>query len=998
MHSRTELIKRIDSARLYLTGRALAAILLAAAAGTCVGVIMLFAIPPLLPAAARHWFAAFAVCAGTACAVVLSVRQWRRSPPHVSRRTASALLAAETGADTIMTGTDIALWGEGGAEKRGASAELAGAEICEAETSAKRAEISGIRVDDGIRRIAALAALLFICAVFLHWQFPARSMSGIAAIKAAIWPPEIFVSDLRVTIEPPGYTGISATTVESSGDAIKALAGSTLTIEARLSSSVETGALRLSDGSEIPLVFMESAGAPAFKALLPVVRPVSAEARFLRKSREVPSNMKPLAVELLADESPKVELMRPAAESLSIYSESRVDVEFASSDDYGISRAEIVLSGDTEIRIPVEIQPGKSAGATAGFRPISHPELGARARMRVVVWDNDDVSGPKQASSKSIDITFIDTAKLLSDMEKKAKELLRAMNEHLGHQEESAGIDPDEMKRLQDEAREIMEHVKAFDEFMERMDSDPESFARAAVSDMEKETRRAFEPFLDRAEKREDVARQTGKNIKTVENLLKNIAMERALSKGESMSSLQRDLFDKIASGESADKLMPLLDQIQGMMNELASALSKNAPPLPDEMRNSSAMKNMPFDEMNKMLDKLREAIAAGDMDAAKKLAESILGMMNQLMAAMGGAAGSAADEAHARVMREMNQLESEIREVIAEQENILKDTEELDRDEDGDKSGQPDKKQQQEQNDKIQQLLKIISEAASRMEALGSVMHWRKSAGKKENFTRFLETRMRVTGAIAEISSNLGRNMSAALSSAQALNGSFDDFHRETTQVLDEQDAAGRANEARYYADGHTAIEKLIEELQKSKKQPRKSPISPRQKRAAKELSTQESGLSGKTGGLQQKLRSASERLSFLGGGAAEKAEAARSEMDSAAGGLEGGDMPGAAGSERGAIQKLSEAAGELQKASMAMSMAMGGGGGGKFRIFKPGQEGEGEGMGVKRGHVEIPAEAEMRELRGFRERVMKAMREGKYPKGYESEVESYYKRLITH
>lgn len=998
MHSTTELIKRIDRARIYLAGRALAAILLAAAAGICAGAIALFAIPPMLPASARHWFAAFAVCAGTACAVVLSVRQWLRSPPLVSRRMASALLAAETGADTIMTGTDIALWGEDGAEKRGASAELAGEEILQAETTAKRAEISGIGVDDGIRRIAALAALLFICAAFLHWQFPARSMSGIAAIRAALWPPEIFVSNLRVTIEPPGYTGIPAATVESSGEAIKALPGSTLSVEGSLGSSVETGSLRLSDGSEIPLVIVESAGAPSFKALLPVTRPVKAEARFLRKSREVPSNMKPFPVELLADELPEVELMRPAAESLTIYTDSRVDVEFASSDDYGISRAEIVLAGDAETRIPVEIQPGKSVGASAGFRPVSHPELGARARMRVVVWDNDDVSGPKQASSRAIDITFIDTAMLLSEMEKKAKELLGAMNEHLGHQEESAGVDPDEMKRLQNEAREILEHVKAFNEFMERMDSDPESFAKAVVSDMENETRRAFEPFIVQAEKREDVTRQTGKNIRTVENLLKNIAMERALSKGESMSSLQRDLFDKIAAGESADKLMPLLDLIQNMMNELASALSKNAPPLPDEMRNSGDMKNMPFDEMNKMLDKLREAIAAGDMDAAKKLAENILGMMNRLMASMGGAAGSAADEAHARVMREMNQLESEIREIISEQESIMKDTEELDRDEDGDEPGQSDKKQQQERNDKIQRLLKSISEAAARMEALGSVMHWRKSAGKKGDFSGFLETRMRVNGAIAEINRNLGRDMPAALSSAQALNGSFDDFHRETAQVLDEQDAAGRGNEARYYSDGHAAIEKLIEELQKTRKQPRKSPMSPRQKQAANELSLKESGLSGKTGVLQQKLRSASERLSFLGGGAAEKAEAARSEMDAAAGGLEGGDIPVAANSERGAIQKLSEAAGELQKASMAMSMAMGGGGGGKFRLFKPGQEGEGEGMGVKRGHVEIPAEAEMRELRGFRERVMKAMREGKYPKGYESEVESYYKRLITH
>ena len=63
--------------------------------------------------------------------------------------------------------------------------------------------------------------------------------------------------------------------------------------------------------------------------------------------------------------------------------------------------------------------------------------------------------------------------------------------------------------------------------------------------------------------------------------------------------------------------------------------------------------------------------------------------------------------------------------------------------------------------------------------------------------------------------------------------------------------------------------------------------------------------------------------------------------------------------------------------------------------------QRGQGRGGGrggqdVDRSRVEIPAEAEARQWRAFREEVLKAMREGNYPEEYEREVERYYERLI--
>jgi hypothetical protein len=52
--------------------------------------------------------------------------------------------------------------------------------------------------------------------------------------------------------------------------------------------------------------------------------------------------------------------------------------------------------------------------------------------------------------------------------------------------------------------------------------------------------------------------------------------------------------------------------------------------------------------------------------------------------------------------------------------------------------------------------------------------------------------------------------------------------------------------------------------------------------------------------------------------------------------------------------------------------------------------------GRDVDRSPVEIPKEMEARELRAFRDDVLKAMRSGRYPKDYEKEVERYYERLI--
>jgi hypothetical protein len=146
------------------------------------------------------------------------------------------------------------------------------------------------------------------------------------------------------------------------------------------------------------------------------------------------------------------------------------------------------------------------------------------------------------------------------------------------------------------------------------------------------------------------------------------------------------------------------------------------------------------------------------------------------------------------------------------------------------------------------------------------------------------------------------------------------------------------------------------------------------------------------RTGDLAERLEDLARRTPLLGPGLPERARASRRAMEGAREKLGEGDAFGALPPEGDALEGLSEIARGLQGARRQMQQARGRAG--FLTVPSPGPGGGGR--DVDRGRVEIPKEAEARELKAFREEVLKAMRRSRYPRDYEEEVEKYYERLI--
>jgi len=172
-----------------------------------------------------------------------------------------------------------------------------------------------------------------------------------------------------------------------------------------------------------------------------------------------------------------------------------------------------------------------------------------------------------------------------------------------------------------------------------------------------------------------------------------------------------------------------------------------------------------------------------------------------------------------------------------------------------------------------------------------------------------------------------------------------------------------------------------------------RREGIRPEEIEALKDLARRQGDLGGRTESLAERLEGLAERSPFVDRGLSLRAREARQAMGEAEGGLGQGDPFGPVSPETRALEKLAEVGRQLQAAGEQMGQGQQPGLGLQV-MRRPGGR-SGQGREVDRSPVEIPKEMEARELRAFREEVLRAM-QGRYPKDYEEDVGRYYERLI--
>lgn len=961
--------------------------------GISAGMLGFLLVPPLFAEHSRVPAAVICVLLAAISAALVPWWRWRRLPLLISRNEAARLLVSRrpTLKNLVTSGVDISLWSTRDALERGASPSLARAHVQAAEAAAEDLSPSASVVPgQNIAWILALSFLLSICAAWIIGDSEGAG-SGWRAIRDAVRPTPVQIGNLGITYEPPAYTGIPGETIEGSDGSISAYPGTKLTITGSLSAEVSSGTLSLSGdvSGEVPL-FVSGTD---FNASWILSGRGTYAFNFLKDGSSLPSGFAPRAVELIEDKRPEVLLERPQ-EDMQVFGDQEVEVHFSAKDDFWVNRVEIVLSGDKEVRIPVRISPSSLVKDAALVLPIKYPELGEGAHLSVEAFDNDSVSGPKAGSSRSIYISFVDRKKLISQAEELEERLFENFITHLADHLEFPNSLSGRISTLRSAAGDLLTLVDALIENL-TANADVGSPASVAILTMGKGLHRVLEPFAQGGEDRKPVIAELEKDILLLDRFLKNLRMEKVLSMGEELAALQRSLFDRIQEGAGQAELTELLQRIQDLMSQMMNTMAKNASHMPQEFANSDALKEMPSSELGDAMENLKKALKSGDRDAASEAAERLLELMTGWMSAMEDAAKDASMNAMGMMMEDMDKLGSELEELMEKQGEIQEETASLIR-KAGKKGSELTQKEFQDFLARQEQRLKAIDNNARKVERLAPYrqVHPQGPKGRAgEDAAGFFEPRSRMNAAMAEIRKQLRTDPARAREAAGALEQAFNDNYRNMESLLNDQ---GKRKQAESYrANANKDITELKSDLD-ALLAGGETPMPEESRKNLGNLAQEQGSLGDRTGEFSKELGKLLRNIPFTKSDMPGKAMEAKTSMKSSSSKLESGAPQGAMPHETAAMEKLSEVARDLESARREMEQTMQGQGSGGFRMLgKPGGQGEG-GREVDRGRVEIPEEAEARELKGFREEVLKAMQSPGYPKDYESEVEEYYERLI--
>jgi len=798
--------------------------------------------------------------------------------------------------------------------------------------------------------------------------------------------PPLVVGNLSAAVSPPAYTGLPEAVYEGFDGNLVVYPGSRIRLSGEISAAADSGTLTLPDGSEISFPVGERRFEAAWIALGAGVYRLA----FSREGRPLPLDFEPRSVTLRKDRRPEVKLEAPAAD-LEVFGETDLPVRFSARDDFSVESAVVVLSGDREVRVPVPIRPGPDVSAETVILPLSYPELGSGAYLSIEAVDGDTVSGPKTGVSRSVYLSFASREKRIEEIERMQERLFEQLLGQLADHLELAGGSLSDPDRARQNAEDLLKLLEALAEAVSRDEMNAESPATLTLLAMRSGLEALLRPFVQGGASGPAIVRELERDVLLLDRLMKSLRMEKALAMGDELEGLQQALFDRLADGADPAELLPLIQRIRELMARMTAMMTDPNAAMPESFVNSDALRNMPASELEQTMKELSEALRKGDREAASKLAEKLLEQMNSWMAALEDAAREASQSALGSMAAELDGLLEDLKEIIGNQEQIFDKTNELTRESmPGTARSSPEEARRFA--DRIEEHLRAITGGTRRMETLAPYrkLHgggWKGKAGR----SRFMEARTRMNAAVNEIRRRYRNDPNAAREAVGALENGFEDFAGELERVLGDDPNQEKARPLKEAVSGEIA--ELRAEFDRVLS-PGARPPDPETARKSGELAERQGANAGRTGEFSRKLGETLRNLPLLPPDLDGEARRAGEAMDRSAGELAGGRPGGSLPHQSDALERLSEVAGRLQSARRRLQQGMSRGNG--LQMVRGPGRGPGQGSEVDRSRVEIPREAEARELKGFREEVLKAMRSGPYPKDYESDVESYYEGLI--
>jgi hypothetical protein len=452
------------------------------------------------------------------------------------------------------------------------------------------------------------------------------------------------------------------------------------------------------------------------------------------------------------------------------------------------------------------------------------------------------------------------------------------------------------------------------------------------------------------------------------EDLAKKARMSEVEALAREIKNRQRRLLDALKdlkeglAEKDLEEILKELDKLQDLIQSVMEALGKLASRLPDEFINSPEVQGLQFQDLFKELREIRQRLKAGDLSGALEAAQRLLQSLSEMMAALSRAGAQAGMNSLNRLQGEMARQSGELDKILAEQREILTETEGIDQ-EVKRKAEEEVGKRMNKSLSRIKDILKhlrgsLASEQRDSIEELERVL-------QKENLEKF-------------------------------------------SQLLQEleKDLPGKAEEQRLMGE-------LKDTLKSLSPSPREL-LTPDHKKKFPNLSSRQELLKERTQSLQEKLEMLAQLFPGMDTEVLKALKEATGSMGKASGRLRGEDAPGAVPPEQDAIRLLSKSQQEMQQMAQQMASQMRAARWGyplfydprpgwyygpwgpmptlpQPEVKRPRERGY---TGIDREEFEPPSKDAYRVPREFREKVLEGLKE-ETPAPYKKKVEKYFKGL---
>lgn len=913
------------------------------------------------------------------------------------------------------------------------SPELARAFLRDVDLRASRRSVSELVDGKPVARASlALVASVFVALALLGWK-GATLRAGLANVLAPVPEGEVarrvpITGDVELTFKYPPHTGLEPRTLPSTTGDISAPTGTEVTYRTRADRDVESAALVMG-ATRIPLAVDKRQLTGTFV----VAESGTFHVAFL-DGKDVVAEGPDQSLTAEADQAPQVRVTTPLDGLEVLPDKQRVTVTYDATDDYGITKLELVytIEGQSPARQALTPDDGRTSRGTFSW-DLSQLGLqpGQLVTYAVEATDNDAVKGAKVGSSAKLTLKLYSDAEHREEALRKAETLWLRLVDHLADRMESpdrqspvpldaavAGKPNDErgtqlaadfvtfVDELQEQRSPPQELLAAFLNVSSELNRDVSQVVSQRRFLLRLNGREAATPgskaFVDSKDGAysKQLARQLAssialdiahseKNVLYLEALLDRARLDAIR---EIAQQLRRDrqelsrLIDEYTRAPNDETKAALMAQMAGLkqrMEELRRRMLELSKGVRDDFVNSEAVQQMQEElGMNDALSEVEQLMKDGKTEEALKKMQELSMQLDEFLDSIEDAAQKSDEQTDPELSRQFQEFTQKLDETVQKQEQVAEKTRAL-----------RDKARAQQKDRIARQGEQLKKELQSKLDALEK--SWRELDSQRmgsrfeENRKQALQSRDNVEQALQANDFDLASEAADQMEeSAEAMSENAQTQRRndELFQNPPEARRESKQTSDKLERDAKTAKD-IASKLRELFPQPGQA-MSESDKKELSELSKQQRQLQQQTQDLQQRMEQMGERAPIFSEDAQQQMQQASDKMQSASEKLQGRDANRGFGEQQGAMQAL-----QGLKQSMQQQQGKGGKGGLPMPAMRSGRQRGGKGNSNEK--VEIPDEDPNAAPREFRKDVMDAMKQGA-PDRYKEQTRRYYEELV--